>query len=71
MGKFLIVTGTITYAIQGRDILRKHGYSANMEKTRHGLEHGCGYSIAVKGNIEEITSILKKHGVKILDIMSL
>ncbi len=68
MGKYLIVTGTITYAIRGRDILRQKGYSANMEKTKSGLGHGCGYSISVSGDIDKIKEILLNAGVKILDI---
>ncbi len=68
MAKYLIVTGTITYAIRGRDILRKKGFIANMEKTKSSLEHGCGYSISVSGDIEKIKEILLKTGVKILDI---
>ena len=50
--KHSIITGTITYAIRGRDILRRQGYSANMEKTKQSLTHGCGYSITVSGDIE-------------------
>jgi len=68
LGKYMIITGTITYAIRGRDILRKHGYSANMEKTKSTLNHGCGYSISVSGNIDEITEILRHSAIKILDI---
>ncbi len=71
MGKFLIVTGTITYAIRGRDVLRRHGYTANMEKTKSGLNHGCGYSITVSGEIEKIEEILKNAGVKILEITAI
>lgn len=68
MGKHLLITGTITYAIRGRDILRSHGYSANMEKTKSGLKSGCGYSISVSGEIEKIEKILRDSGVKILEI---
>ncbi len=71
MGKYLIVTGTITYAIRGRDILRKQGYSANMEKTKGNLNHGCGYSITVSGDIEKIKTILKNAGVKIIEITAI
>ncbi len=71
MGKYMIVTGTITYAIRGRDILRKHGYHANIEKTKSNLNHGCGYSISVSGNIEEIKGILISASIKILEIIKL
>lgn len=70
MEKHSIITGTITYAIRGRDILRRQGYSANMEKTKQSLTHGCGYSITVSGDIKQIEAILKGAGIKILEIYS-
>ncbi len=68
MQNYSIVTGTVTYAIRGRDILRRNGYKANMEKTKGGLGNGCGYSITVFGDINKIEPILRKAGVKILEI---
>ena len=68
MQTYRIVTGTVTYAIKGRDLLRHHGYKANMEKTKAGLNNGCGYSITVSGNISEIERILRSADIKILEI---
>lgn len=68
MHKYQIVTGTITYAIRGRDLLRRHGFKANMEKSKMGLGNGCGYSITVIGDIEKIEPILRKAEIKILEI---
>lgn len=65
---YKVVTGTITYAIRGRDLLRKNGYNANMEKTKSGLKNGCGYSITVSGDIEKIERLLRDAGIKILEI---
>ncbi len=69
MNNYMIVTGTVTYAIRGRDILRRNGYKANMEKMKSGLGNGCGYSITVTGEIKNIESILRDAGVKILEII--
>ncbi|MBQ1231732.1 MAG: DUF3343 domain-containing protein [Clostridia bacterium] len=66
---YKVVTGTITYAIRGRDLLRKNGYNANMEKTKSGLKNGCGYSITVSGDIEKIERLLRDAGIKILEIL--
>ena len=64
-----IVTGTVTYAIRGRDILRKNGYTATVERNSSGLgRHGCGYGIVVNGNIEEAVEILKLNSIKIIDV---
>lgn len=65
----IIITGTITYAIRGRDVLRKNGIRASVERNLSGNKRfGCGYGIAVHGDIDEAVRILKEHGVKILDI---
>ncbi len=69
MKNYSIVTGTVTYAIRGRDILRRNGYKANMEKTKGGLNNGCGYSITVYGDINKIEPILRNFGIKILEII--
>ncbi len=66
---YIIVTGTVTYAIRGRDLLRRNGYNANMEKTKSGLKNGCGYSITVSGDIEQIEYLLRDAGIKILEII--
>ena len=64
----LIYTGTVTYAIKGRDILRNAGFKARVEKTtgnESGL--GCGYGIAVDRDIEIAERLLREKGVKILN----
>ncbi len=67
--KYVIVTGTVTYAIRGRDILRKNGFSASVERNSSGLgRHGCGYGIVVTGNIDNAVEILKSNAVKIIEV---
>ena len=69
MQRYNISTGSITYAIKGRDYLRKNGIKANIERKTSSEEgSGCGYSIIVSGDIEKIEEILKKANVKILKI---
>ncbi len=70
--KHVIVTGTVTYAIRGRDILRNNGYSATVERNSSGLGRlGCGYGIVVVGNIEKALEILRAQGIKIIEVNSL
>lgn len=65
----LIITGTITYAIRGRDILRKYGFKASIERNlKTNKRYGCGYGIAAFGDLNEITKILNDNGIKVLDI---
>lgn len=67
MRRYLISAGTVTFAIKGRDILRKRGIKASVEKTTSG-RGGCSYAIAAYGNIDLIKGILQENGIKILDI---
>lgn len=67
--KYVVVTGTVTYAIRGRDVLRRAGISAAVERNSSGLGRlGCGYGIVVSGNIDEIKDILMKNNIKIIEV---
>ncbi len=69
MPSHIISTETITHAIKGRDLLRRSGYKAYIERRSSGLESkGCGYNIRVNGDILQITDILTGAGVKITEI---
>ena len=70
MIRYLISTGTVTFAIKGRDILRKHGINAKVEKISSGKgNEGCSYAIATAGDIDSVKELLKRNGIKILDII--
>ena len=67
--KYVIVTGTVTFAIRGRDILRKNGIIATVERNSSGLGRlGCGYGIVVRGDIDKAVEILKNNSVKIIEV---
>lgn len=69
MKRYIITTGTVTYAIKGRDILRKKGYKVKIERITSGKgAKGCGYGIILDGDIKEAEEILRQSGVKILEI---
>ena len=69
MHGFSVVTGTITYAIKGRDILRRYGYRAHIEKITDTSQNvGCGYTVVFKGDIVRAQEILRNAGVRILQI---
>lgn len=64
----IIITGTITYALRGRDLLRQHNFRASVERNLTlNKRYGCGYGIAVYGDIEEALKILRDYNVKVLD----
>ena len=70
--KHVIVTGTVTYAIRGRDILRKYGFRATVERNSSGLGRlGCGYGIVVYGDISKAVEILRNNSIKIIEVNKL
>ncbi len=70
MERYVISTGTVTYALKGRDLLRKLGFKAYVERrTRDIGKYGCGYSIVLKdGDIDKARSVLTANGVRILNV---
>ncbi len=69
MQRHIISVTSITYAIKGRDFLRKNGIRAYTErKSDLNNGSGCGYVIIAYGNQNRIIDNLHKIGIKILDI---
>ena len=55
MQRHIISVNSITYAIKGRDLLRKQGFRAYIErKTNANGNAGCGYVIIANGNKNKI-----------------
>ena len=71
MNDSVIVTGTVTYALKGRNILRDKGYKAGVKRLSSSLKGvGCGYAIEISGDDGKAVEILKRNGVKILKIIN-
>ena len=70
MNNPLIMVGSVTYAIKGRDLLRRMGYRANMERTPASLSRvGCGYSITVEDlDAVKAAKILGENNIKVYGI---
>lgn len=69
MYRYNITTGTVTYAIKGRDILRKNGYNVKIQRITSGLgSSGCGYTIVFDGDLTRAENLLRSAGIKILEI---
>ena len=68
MKRHVIATGTVTYALKGRDILQKNGFSVKIERITADKTLGCGYVLVVSGDISKAEILLKNNGVKILKI---
>lgn len=70
MKRYIITTGSVTHAIKGRDILRKKGFTARVEKNSTlKSKNGCAYSIILEGgNINTAKGILRDAGVNVLAV---
>ena len=65
----IISVKSITYAIKGRDVLRKHGIRAYVErKTNENGNVGCGYVLIANGNKNKIISLLNESGISIVGV---
>ncbi len=72
MQRYAISVSSVTHAIKGRDLLRKSGYKAYIEKRTNSKGNaGCGYVIIAEGNRSTASDILKNSGIKILKIENL
>ena len=71
MKRYIITTGTVTYAIKGKDLLKRKGFKAHVERITSGKgSSGCGYAIIIEENLTDVEKILKEAGIKILEINS-
>lgn len=66
----IINTGTITYALRGRDLLRNKGYKAYMKRNVGKGAVGCGYTIITACPKREIISLFAENGIKYVSIIS-
>ena len=67
MKKYIFAVGSITYAIKGRNILRREGLKAFVERTpADSRREGCGYSIYIYNDAPKAAALLEKNGIKIL-----
>lgn len=69
MKRYFVITGTITYAIKGRDVLRRSGFHAELTRTVHaGGNVGCGYGIITNCDPDRIQNIFFEYGIRYLQI---
>ena len=63
MGKPLIIVGSITYAIKGRNLLARRGIRSYVERAPSCGD--CEYCIYVPDRTDEAEEILFRHGVRV------
>ena len=66
-----LVTTTVTYANEGRDILKEHGIKSDIKKVQ-ATSAGCLFGIVVVGNdLKKASELLKDNGIKIIAVKEL
>lgn len=64
----VLVLSTITYAMKGRDILRKQGITSYVERVSMVKEgQSCGYGLYIPEKIEDAEEILAKYNIKVIE----
>lgn len=70
MQTYFIITGTVTYAMMGQELLQRQGLNARAGRAAGPLpKTGCGWGIYIKSNPEEAVKKLKQNGVKVLGVV--
>ncbi len=70
MSDNLIIIGSVTYALKGKEILFRHGISAYITRNTKTKEYGCGYSLYIPNKFNTAIQILRENNIKILAITS-
>lgn len=67
----IIVMSSVTYALKAQSVLAREGIGTRLEKlTRNRTLKGCGYGLRIeKSKLAEAESLLKKEGVRIVEII--
>ncbi len=70
MQNYFIVTGTVTYAMMGQDLLLRQGFSARAGRAQKPIPHtGCGWGIYIKADPAPAVELLRQNGVKVLQVV--
>ena len=57
----MIVTPSVTYALKGRDALRRAGFGATVRRRSRQNGGDCGYGIVTSGEIKKVEQVLHKR----------
>ena len=68
MKEYYFLFNSITTAMRGETVFRNRGYRAFVFKDSGINPHGCGYTVKVFGNKEELNDLLLRNGIKAKEI---
>lgn len=70
-GDRLLVVGSVTHAMRGKEILYSHGIKAYVQRVRASRSYGCGYGLLIKAEVSAAAEILSRAGIKVLAVVEL
>lgn len=67
MGRYYIKVNSVTHAIKAKDVLSSNGFYARVIRNDKSVKKGgCGYAVAVDGDITRAEAVLRNNHVKVL-----
>ncbi len=68
MKEYFFLLSSITSAMKGEKILQKNGFRASVLRDSKANPYGCGYMIKAYGDINKMSELLKKAGIRVNEI---
>ncbi|MBP1559421.1 MAG: DUF3343 domain-containing protein [Oscillospiraceae bacterium] len=69
MSKPVLLVNSVTFAVKGQDLLKKHGIPSRIVRNADfKAVGGCGYGIMPFGDPQTARNILARGGVKVLGV---
>ena len=66
--KFLIGMTSITYAMRAQELLTAKKIRSQVVSTPKNVGSGCGYSLSVSGDPNEVKRLLSENGIKYKEV---
>lgn len=68
MKEYYFLFSSITTAMRSETVFRNRGYRASVFKDSGINPHGCGYTVKVMGNKDELNNLLSRNGINAKEI---
>lgn len=68
MKEYYFLLSSVTSAMKSEDVFRKNGYKAYVFRDTKMNPYGCGYVVKAAGDVENMTALLKKNGIRVNEI---
>ena len=70
-GDRLLVLGSVTHAMRGREVLWSQGIKTYVERVKPSAAYGCGYGLKIRGEHLQAAEYLYRAGIKVLAVVEL